>query len=87
MHNGFGSLRVFKNEVLRRIFVHKRDEVTGRCRKLYNEEEPHNLYSSDVNDTDQIKVIELGRTCRMHEMRSEYILLFERIVLKKVLKK
>jgi hypothetical protein len=31
-------LRVFENRVLRRIFVHKRDEVTGEWRKLHNEE-------------------------------------------------
>jgi hypothetical protein len=31
--------------VLRRIFVPKRDEVTGGWRKLHNEE-LHNLYSS-----------------------------------------
>jgi hypothetical protein len=30
-------LRVFKNRVLRRIFVPKRDEVTGGCRKLHIE--------------------------------------------------
>jgi hypothetical protein len=39
------KLRVFENRVLRRIFVPKRDEVTGGWRKLYNEE-LHNLYSS-----------------------------------------
>jgi hypothetical protein len=38
-------LRVFENRVLRRIFRPKRDEVTGGCRKLHNEE-LHNLYSS-----------------------------------------
>jgi hypothetical protein len=38
-------LRVFENRVLRRIFETKRDEVTGGCRKLHNEE-LHNLYSS-----------------------------------------
>jgi hypothetical protein len=38
-------LRVFENRVLRRIFGPKRDEVTGGCRKLRNEE-LHNLYSS-----------------------------------------
>jgi hypothetical protein len=38
-------LRVFENRVLRRIFVPKRDEVTGGRRKLHNEE-LHNLYSS-----------------------------------------
>jgi hypothetical protein len=36
---------VLENRVLRRIFGSKRDEVTGGCRKLYNEE-LHNLYSS-----------------------------------------
>jgi hypothetical protein len=31
-------LRVFENRVLRRIFGSKWDEVTGRWRKLHNEE-------------------------------------------------
>jgi hypothetical protein len=31
-------LRVFENRVLRKIFVPKRDEVTGERRKLLNEE-------------------------------------------------
>jgi hypothetical protein len=31
-------LRVFENRVLRRIFGPKRDVVTGKWRKLYNEE-------------------------------------------------
>ena len=38
-------LRVFENRVLRRIFGPKRDEVTGKCRKLHNEE-LKGLYSS-----------------------------------------
>jgi hypothetical protein len=38
-------LRVFENRVLRRIFGPKRDEVTGKWRKLHSEE-LHNLYSS-----------------------------------------
>jgi hypothetical protein len=38
-------LRVFENKVLRRIFGPKRDEVTGRWRKLHNEE-LRDLYSS-----------------------------------------
>jgi hypothetical protein len=37
--------RVFENRVLRRIFGPERDEVTGRWRKLHNEE-LHDLYSS-----------------------------------------
>jgi hypothetical protein len=35
-------LRVFENKVLRRIFETKREEITGGCRKLHNEE-LHNL--------------------------------------------
>jgi len=31
------TLRVFENRVLRRIFGPKRDEVTGKWRKLHNE--------------------------------------------------
>jgi hypothetical protein len=31
-------LQVFENRVLRRIFGPKRDEVTGECRNLCNEE-------------------------------------------------
>src|SRR5215475_7649015 len=38
-------LRVFENRVLRRIFGPKRDEVTGKWRKLHNEE-LSDLYSS-----------------------------------------
>jgi hypothetical protein len=38
-------LRVFEYRVLRRIFIPKRDEVTGDWRKLHNEE-LHNFYSS-----------------------------------------
>jgi hypothetical protein len=38
-------LRVFENRVLRRIFGPKRDDVTGKWRKLHNEE-LRDLYSS-----------------------------------------
>jgi hypothetical protein len=38
-------LRVFENRVLRRVFGPKRDEVTGECRQLHNEE-LDDLYSS-----------------------------------------
>jgi len=31
-------MRVFENMVLRRIFGPTRDEVTGECRRLHNEE-------------------------------------------------
>jgi hypothetical protein len=36
-------LRVIENRVLRRIFVPRRDEVTGEWRKLHNKE-LHDLY-------------------------------------------
>jgi hypothetical protein len=39
------KLRVFENRVLRRIFVPKRDEMTGEWRKLHNEE-LHDFFSS-----------------------------------------
>ena len=32
------KLRVFENMVLRRIFGPRRDEVTGGCRRMHNEE-------------------------------------------------
>jgi hypothetical protein len=35
---------MFENRVLRRIFEHKRKEVAGNWRRLYNEE-LHNLYA------------------------------------------
>jgi hypothetical protein len=35
---GRARLRVVENRVLRRIFGSKRDEVTGKLRKLHNEE-------------------------------------------------
>jgi hypothetical protein len=38
-------LRVFENRVLRRIFGPNRHDMTGKWRKLHNEE-LHNLYSS-----------------------------------------
>jgi hypothetical protein len=38
------TFRVFENMVLRRIFGHRKDEVTGGWRKLLNE--IYNLFSS-----------------------------------------
>jgi hypothetical protein len=38
-------LTVFKNRLLRRIFGPKKDEVTGRWRRLHNEK-LYDLYSS-----------------------------------------
>jgi len=39
------KLRVFENMVLRRIFGPRRDEVTGKWRRMHNEE-LNDLYSS-----------------------------------------
>ena len=58
-------LRVFENRVLRRIFGPKRDEVTGKWRKLQNEE-LNDLYSS-LNIVRVIKIENgMGRACSMY---------------------
>jgi hypothetical protein len=55
-------LRVFENKVLRRIFGPKRDEVTGKWRRLLTRSfmlcTPHQYHSGD-----QVKKTEMGRTC------------------------
>jgi hypothetical protein len=58
-------LRVFENRVLRRIFVPKRDEVTGEWRKLHIEE-LHNLYSSPDIIRQVVKANEVGGACGTH---------------------
>jgi len=61
---------VFENRVLRRIFRPKRNDVTGECRKLHNEE-LKDLYSSPHI----VRVIRLrrmrwaGHVARMGERR------------------
>jgi hypothetical protein len=56
---------VFENRVLRRIFGPKRDEVTGRWRKLHNEE-LRDLFSLPGI----IRIIKLWRmTCAAHVAR------------------
>jgi len=42
-------LRMFKNRVLGRIFVPKRDEVTRKWRKLHNEELNDQYSSLNIN--------------------------------------
>jgi hypothetical protein len=70
------KLRVFENRVLRRIFGPKRNGVTGRWRKLHNEE-LHNFYSSPSI----IRIIKLrmmrwaGHVARMVEKGNMYRLL------------
>ena len=66
-------LRVFEKNTLKRIFVPKRDEVTGERRKLHDEE-LNDLYSiSNI-----IRVVKsrrmrwVGRVARMGERRGTY---------------
>jgi hypothetical protein len=64
---------MFENEILRRIFGPKNDEVIGGWRKL-NNGELHNLYSSP-NIIGMINTgrIEMGRACSMQgEKRNSY---------------
>ena len=68
-------LRVLENRVLRRIFGHKRDEVTGEWRRIRNEE-LNDLYSSPYI----IRVIKskrmrwAGHAARMGDRRGTYML-------------
>jgi hypothetical protein len=56
-------LKVFENRVLRRVFVPKRDEVTGEWRKLHNEE-LNDLYSfPNIVRGGKIKKNEMGWAC------------------------
>jgi hypothetical protein len=63
-------LRVFENRVLRRVFGHKRDEVTGEWRKLHNEE-LNDLYSlpSIVRVVKPRRMRWVGHVARMGEDR------------------
>jgi len=66
-------LRVFENRVLRRMFGPKRDEVTGKWRKLHNEE-LNDLYFS-LNIVRVIKSRKMrwaGHVTRMGESRGVY---------------
>jgi hypothetical protein len=64
------------NRMLRRIFVPKRDEVTGEWRQFHNEE-LHNLYSLP-NIITMIKSRRMrwaGHVARMREKRNAYRIL------------
>jgi len=56
-------LRLFENNVLRRLFGSKRDEVKGEWRKLHNEE-LNDLYSSrNIVWVIKSRRIKMGGTC------------------------
>ena len=46
---------MYENRALRRIFGHKRDEITGERRKLHNEE------LNDLNSPSTVRVIKSRR--------------------------
>jgi len=65
-------LRVFENRVLRRIFGPERNEVTGKWRKLHNEE-LNDLYSSpDIVGVMKSGMRWAGHVARMGERRGLY---------------
>ena len=43
-------MRVFENRLLKRIFVPKRDEVTGEWRKLHNEDLNGLYFSPNIKE-------------------------------------
>jgi hypothetical protein len=67
---------MFENRVLRRIFVPKRDEVTGEWRKL-NKEELRDLYSSPsiIRIIKSRRMRGAGHVARIGEKRNAYRLL------------
>jgi hypothetical protein len=69
-------LMVLENRVLRRIFGPKKDEVTGRWRKLHNEE-LHDLYCSPriIRIMKSRRMRWVGHVARMGEKRNAYRLL------------
>ncbi|KAJ4445670.1 hypothetical protein ANN_12354 [Periplaneta americana] len=72
-------LRVFENKVLRKIFVAKRDEITGERRKLHNAE-LHALYSSPdiIRNIKSRRLRWAGHVARMGESRNAYRVLVGR---------
>jgi len=67
------KLRVFENMVFRRLFGHRREEVTGEWRRLHNEE-LNDLYSSPniVRVTKSGRMRWAGHVARMGEEREVY---------------
>jgi hypothetical protein len=70
------KLRVFENRVLKRIFVPRRDEVTGGCRKPHNEE-LHDFYSSPsiITIIKSRRMRCTGHVAQLSEKRNAYRLL------------
>jgi hypothetical protein len=63
-------LRVFENKVLRRVFGHKRDAVTGEWRKLHNEELNDRCASPNIFRMIKSRIMRwAGHVSRMGERR------------------
>jgi hypothetical protein len=69
-------LKVLENKVLRRVFIPKRDEVTGEWRKLHNEE-LRDLYSSSsiITIIKSRRMRWAGHVTKMGKKRNAYRLL------------
>jgi hypothetical protein len=66
-------LRVSENRMLRRIFVPKRDEVTGEWRKLHNEELNDLYFSPNIFRTIKLRRIRWsGHVVHIEESRGAY---------------
>jgi hypothetical protein len=72
-------LNVFENRVLRRIFGRKRDEVTGKWRKLHTEE-LNDLYRSPkiIRMTKSSRMRRAGYVALMGKRRDVYRILVEK---------
>jgi len=79
-------LRMFENRVLRRIFGPKRDEVTGKWRKIHNEE-LNSLYSSpNIIRVIKSRIMRWARhVARMGERRGSYRVLVKKPAGKRLL--
>jgi hypothetical protein len=73
---GDHRINLFRNRVLRRIFEPKRNEVTGRWRKLHNEK-LRDLYSSTsiIRNMKSRRMMWAGQVARMGQKRNVYRLL------------
>ena len=80
------KLRVFENRVLRRIFGPGRDKVTGKWRRLHNED-LNGLYSSPniIRAIKSRRIRWAGRVARTEERRGAYRVCVRRFDRKKPL--
>jgi len=63
---------VFENRVLRRIFGHKRDEVTGQWRKLHNEDLNYLYPSPSIVRLIKLRMRWVGHVACMRVVRGVY---------------